>query len=152
MAVLAVGFLARQAIGTVYSAAEAIVLIDALSRAGLYLGSAVATASATTIALMLTLLGMIRNVDQDFDDAAYVSISNIAKLATVALLTSLLLLLAFALPTGEFEQMPAQWFSSLYECLFVATVIMVALSAATVVKIYVTIQSVISKITPGKDV
>jgi hypothetical protein len=152
MLVLLFGYVAREAIGRVYGAAEAIVLIDALSRAGLYLGAAVATASATTIALMLTMLGVIRNVDEDFDITTYRSVSNIAKLATVSLLTSLLLLLAFVLPTGEFEKMPAQWFSILYECLFATTVIMVALSAAMVVKIYVTIQRVISKITPGGDI
>lgn len=150
--VLLFGYVAREAIGRVYGATEAIVLIDALSRAGLYLGSAVATASATTIALMLTMLGVIRNVDEDFDRTTYRSISNIAKLATVSLLTSLLLLLAFVLPTGEFEKMPAQWFSTLYEGLFATTVVMVALSAATVVKIYVTIQRVISRITPGDEI
>lgn len=48
--------------------------------------------------------------------------------------------------------MPAQWFSTLYEGLFVTTVIMVALNAAMVVKIYVTIQRVISSITPRDDI
>ena len=52
--VLLVGFVGREAIGQVYGSAEAIQLLDALSRAGLYLASAIATASATTMALMLT--------------------------------------------------------------------------------------------------
>ncbi|MEL7721042.1 hypothetical protein AAG598_13470 [Citromicrobium bathyomarinum] len=150
--VLLIGFLAREAIGRIYGAAEAIDLIDALARAGLYLGSAIATASATTIALMLTILGMIRNVDEEFDHTTYGSISNIAKLATFTLVTSLLLLFAFVLPTGEFEEMPERWFSILYDGLFATTVLMVGLSAATVVKIYETIRRVIAKITPGKNI
>ncbi len=43
------GVVGRQAIGTVYGTAEAVDLLNALSRAGLYLGSAIATASATDV-------------------------------------------------------------------------------------------------------
>lgn len=151
-AICALGYFARTSIGHVYGAAEAITLIDALSRAGLYLGSAIATASATIIALMLTMIGMIRRMDEDFDAVAYQNIVQIARLATASLLISLVLLMAFSLPTGEFDQMPAQWFETLYEIMFLLTVIMVGLSAATVILIYTTLHRVLGKITPGKDV
>ncbi|WP_233995765.1 hypothetical protein [Erythrobacter sp. SD-21] len=67
------GYAARSAIGRVYGAAEAVDLLNALSRAGLYLGSAIATASATIIALMLTLIGMIRRINTDFDQGPIVT-------------------------------------------------------------------------------
>ena len=82
-------------------------LIESLSRAGLYLGSAIVTASATTLALMLTLIGMMRRMESEFDDTTYRGIELIARLATASLMFGLLVLLAFTLPVGEFEELPA---------------------------------------------
>lgn len=147
-----VGFAARKAIGTIYSTAEATSLIDALSRAGLYLGSAIVTASATTLALMLTMIGMMRRMDSEFENATYRGVELIARLATVSLMFGLIVLLAFTLPVGEFEKLPAAWFDNLYNVLFAACVIMVGLIAATVTVLYRTLRQVIATITPGNEV
>lgn len=147
-----IGFAARQAIGTIYSTAEATLLIEALSRAGLYLGSAIVTAAATTLALMLTMIGMMRRMDSDFDDSTYRGVELIARLATVSLMFGLIVLLAFTLPVGEFEQLPAAWFDNLYNVLFASCVAMVGLIAATVTVLYRTLRSVIATITPGDNV
>lgn len=152
MLICMTGLGARWAIGDVYSAAEARDLLDALSRAGLYLGSAIATASATILALMLTMIGMIRRADEEFDTEAYRNIDLVAKLATASLMMSLVVLLAFTLPVGEFEELPNQWYTFLYDGLFAGCVVMVALIAATVVMIYRTLQRVLSAVTPGEDV
>lgn len=132
---LGAGFVSRQAIGNIYSAAEAVDLLEALSRAGLYLGSAIATASATTIALMLTLIGLIKRMDEDFDQQAYRNVELVARLSTVTLLIALFLLMAFALPVGEFEEMPGSYFENLYNALYYSTVVMVGAAAATVILI-----------------
>ena len=147
-----IGYVARNAIGSVYSTAEAIALLNALSRAGLYLASAIATASATTMALMLTLIGLLRRMDKDFDAQAYRNVDLVARLSTASLLLSLLLLMAFTFPVGEFEDMPAGWFDALYDVLFFATVVTIGLAGATVVLIYTTLRSVTEKITPGEEV
>lgn len=147
-----IGYGAQTAIGTVYGAAEARDLLEALSRAGLYLGSAIATASATTLALMLTLIGMIRRIDTDFDHETYKQVSRIAILSTVSLILSFLILLAFTLPMGEFENLPKGWYSNLYMVLFSLTVAMVGVSAANVTLVFLTIRTIISSITPGDEV
>ncbi len=147
-----IGIGARAAIGNVYGAAEAVDLLQALSRAGLYLGAAVATASATTLALMLTLIGTIRRADTDFDTSSYHRVTVIAGLSTVTLVMSLLLLLAFVLPVGHFEALPVGWYETLYNVMFSLCVGMVALLAATVVVTFMTVRSVIAKITPGREV
>lgn len=147
-----IGFGAREAIGTVYGAAEARDLLEALSRAGLYLGSAIATASATTLALMLTLIGMLRRIETDFDRKTYKQVARIAKLSTATLMISFLVLLAFTLPIGEFENLPRGWYNYLYTVLFALTVLLVALAAASVTIVFMTIRSIISHITPGEDV
>ena len=146
------GVVGRQAIGTVYGTAEAVDLLNALSRAGLYLGSAIATASATTIALMLTLIGMIRRLDEDFDRLAYRNVALVARLWTMTLLTALLLLMAFTLPIGQFDDLPSGWFETLYNGLYAASVCMVGLAGSTVVLIYTTLVTVIAKITPSDSV
>ena len=148
----AIGYGAREAIGSVYGAAEARDLLEALSRAGLYLGSATATASATTLALMLTLIGMLRKLDTDFDKETYRRVTLNASLATASLMMSLLVLLAFVLPVGEFDELPAGWYTMLYEVLFAGAVIMVGLLAATVMVTYLTVRRVVGQITPGENV
>ncbi len=147
-----VGFAARQAIGTIYGSGEAIALLEALAQSGLYLGSATATASATTLALMLTLIGMVRRSEQSFENRIYRNIEHVASLSTVSLFISLILLLSLVFPVGEFEDLPADWYPVMYEGLFAATVVLVALLAATVTMLYRTVRRVIAHITPGDEV
>lgn len=146
------GVIARFAIGNVYGAAEARELIEALSQTGLYLGSAIATASATTLALMLNLLGMSRRSDAEFDDGLYKRISSVSILATTALVGAVILLLLLVMPVGEFEKLPGGWYAILYEVLFAITVGISTLLVATIIQLFLTIRRVISKLTPGDDV
>lgn len=152
VAICLFGFAARQAIGKVYSSGEAIRLLEALATSGLYLGSASATASATTLALMLNLIGMVRRSDEDFDSQVYRNIDRISQLATASLMVSLFLLLVLVFPVGEFDDIPDNWYPNLYEGLFALTVAAVALLASTVAMLYRTVRNVISSITPGDDV
>lgn len=69
--VIAIGVVGHFASGAIYSGLQARELIEALSRPALYLGSAIAASSATTMALMLTLLGLVRRVDAEFDRSMY---------------------------------------------------------------------------------
>ncbi|MEQ8410867.1 MAG: hypothetical protein RIC51_11270 [Erythrobacter sp.] len=149
LAVAALGWGAHAAIGGVYSGAEARQLLEALSRAGLYLGSAIVTGSATTLALMLTMVGMIDRLETEFNREAYENVNMVAKLATGSLLLALIVLLAFTLPVGEFEDMPERWFQVLYDALFAGAVAMVGMMAATVVMIYLTLRRVLAAVTPG---
>lgn len=152
LGIVVLGFSAWRAIGSVYNAAEAIELLQALSRAGLYLASAIATASATVLALMLTMIGMIRRIDKDIDEETYRNVALIAKLATASLLASVVVLLTFVLPVGEFEGMPDAWFANLYNTLFAGCVLITELMVATVVMMYLTLRRVIAIVTPGEDV
>lgn len=150
--IILMGIGARFAIGNVYSEAEATNLIESLTNTGLYLGSAIAGASATTLALMLTLLGLTKNADADFDYGVYKSISQVAWLSTVSLVGAVILLLMLVLPVGEFEKMPDGWYKIMYEVIFAQTVLVCALLVATVVRLFLAIRHVISRVTPGDDV
>lgn len=142
------GLGARWAIGSIYSSGEALKLVETLVSSGLYLGSASATASATILALMLTITGMIRRLDAEFDRDVWWRINLVSKAATVSLMASLLLLLALVFPIGEFEKLPVDWYAWLYNGLFAITVLVIALLATTVALLYATIHDVIAKVTP----
>ena len=148
---LALGAAARWAIGSVYSSGEAIQLIETLASSALYLGSASATASATILALMLTLTGFIRRLDTEFGQDVWWRVDRVSQSATISLMASLLLLLALVFPIGEFEKLPASWYGWFYNILFGIVVIVIGLLAMTVALLYATIRDVIVKITPDFD-
>lgn len=149
-ALLAVG--SRFLIGTVYSDADAVQLIEALSRSGLYLGAAIATASATILALMLTLLGFTRRLDEDFDRTVYRRINRVGFLSTISLCCALLLLLFLTLPVGEFTELPDRWFPWMYNILITFTGVLTGLLITTVLLLYTTLRHVTASITPSEDV
>ncbi|MGB3624842.1 MAG: hypothetical protein WA989_03375 [Henriciella sp.] len=150
--IILMGVGARFAIGNVYSEAEATNLIASLTNTGLYLGSAIAGASATTLALMLTLLGLTSQAEADFDFDVYKSISQVAWLSTISLVGAVILLLMLVLPVGEFEKMPDGWYRIMYEVIFAQTVIVCALLVATVVRLFLAIRHVITTVTPGDEI
>ena len=91
--ILAVGLAGHFASGAIYSSVEARDMISALSSPALYLGSAIAGSASTTLALMLTLLGLVRRADAEFDPQMYRQIYRIAVLATLLLAGAVVMLL-----------------------------------------------------------
>ncbi|MEN3972291.1 hypothetical protein WJS89_06380 [Sphingomicrobium sp. XHP0235] len=138
------------AVGAVYSGAQARDLIDSLTDSGLYLASTGAGSSATILALMLTLLGMINNSDTiSFDDRLSLLVKRISRFATLALMLSLLLLLLMVFPIGEYDEIPTNWFGILFNIMFGMTVLVLASLAMTVSSVYQTIMTVIGGIREG---
>lgn len=146
--VLGVKFL----IGGIYGAQAALDLISALQATSLYFGAATATASATIMALMLTLLGFARRGDTEFDDWVFQSINRISTVAAMTLGGSILLLLMLQLPVGEFERIPTGWYSTLYFVLVTLIALLAGLMIATVLMLLTTVRYVIAHLTPGDEV
>lgn len=152
MVVLAVGVAGHFASGSIYSALEARELIDALSRPALYLGSAIAASAATTLALMLNLLGMIKRADADFDAAMYRRVYRISLLGAWLLGGAVVMLLFMTMPIGEFDQIPEIWYPTLYKVLYWWVVILSALLVAMVTMLFSTIRDLIASVTPHDDI
>lgn len=150
--IIAVGAGARFATGSVYGSGKAIDLIHTLADSALYLGSAIATASATMLALMLTILGLTKDTDKDMSKAVYERIFQVSRLATISLVGALVLLLALTIPLSDLDGVPQNWFAILYNVLFALTVVCSALLAATVLMLYTVIRTIVQKTTPlGSD-
>lgn len=139
-------------IGGVYSQAKALQLIEALRDSSLYFGAAVATASATVLALMLTLLGLGRRTDSELDNWVYRSINRIALISTISLCGAVLLLMVLSLPIGEFDKIPEHWFVGVYYFLVVYVALLAGLIITAVLMLYDAIQYVIALITPGDEI
>lgn len=94
--------------------AEARYLLEASLPTIRFLASAVATAGATVLALMLTVLGLSTGMERRLRSEHYVRIRQISWLAAVVLLGSVGLLTLMVIPLAEIERVPTSWFEILY--------------------------------------
>jgi hypothetical protein len=101
---------------------------------------------------MLTMVGLIRRLDNDFDQNTYHRIRWISLASSVNLCAALLLLLLTTMPVGQFDGLPGNWYSRLFDMIFAMTVLLAALSVGIVVMLYETVNGVIARITPGDEV
>jgi uncharacterized membrane protein len=101
---------------------------------------------------MLTLLGLVRQVNTDFDAEMYKRINRIAFLSTGLLGGSVVMLLLMTMPIGEFENVPVNWFKALYELLYWLVVTLSAALLSLVVMLFAAIRALISNITPSDEV
>lgn len=150
--VIGVGIFGHFANGTIYSGLQAREMLEALSGPALYLGSAIAASAATTMALMLTLLGLVNRVDTDFELPMYGQIYLVSMAAALLLGGSVIMLLIMNLPIGEFDNVPSDWFPMLHRTLYWLVVGLSALLVAMVTLLFSTIRTLIAHLTPHDDV
>lgn len=150
--IVTIGIGGKMAGGKIYSSLKARDLIESLSDSALYLGSAIAGSSGTILALMLTLVGLIRRMDTDFDHKVYRRISAIATVSAINLIGAVILLLMLTMPVGDFEDIPEHWYPTFFNILYGLTVFISALSVAIIIMLLQTVNGLIAKITPSDDV
>tara|TARA_R110002020_G_scaffold95541_3_gene229122 strand:- start:88 stop:591 length:504 start_codon:yes stop_codon:yes gene_type:complete len=143
-----IGLLARYLNGSIYSQTEVLSLFDNLQQSGLYLGSATMASSGTTLALMLTMVGLVRRIDKDFSDELYRTVALIGLTSAIGLISSVILLLTLSLPIGEFEKVPEIWYYVLYNVTFGLIIFVSAISVSIVLILLQTVMHVIRSITP----
>ena len=101
-------------VSVIYSDTDVLDILKGLYDSSLYFGSSMATATATLLGLMLTLLSLATSSSVNFDDQLYDRVKLISLLAVVGFLTSLLQLAVLSLPLGKFPSVPDYWFQALY--------------------------------------
>ena len=136
-------------VGGVYSnSTEARGLIDAMNPSIRTLSFAGITTVSTILALLLTILGVARRMDNDFERDFYAYIKIIGLLGITALISSTLLLLFISIPVTEAENLRA-WYSAIYIILIVATSWVAGLLVSIVVTLYTTIMTLITTLMPS---
>ncbi len=147
--VIAVG--AQFVIGLVYSDTQALQLLDTLIEAARSLTMGIVTASATILALMLTILSISSTADHQLQSSFYKRVRNIARFNTVALVASTLMLLLFNFPIEEGQSLPPDWFRIVYYVLVAALAGITGLFVGTVLMLFETVEGIINIYQPGRE-
>jgi hypothetical protein len=138
-------------IGRIYSGDEARFLIASMLNSALYFGASVVTASATILALMLTMLSLTDQSKIDFDKVFFHRVEKIAILTTVSLASSILLLLFLSIPVQESKNVPTQWFTAIYYILIITLALLAGLLVTVVLMLLNAIRSLIEGVRPDDD-
>ncbi len=98
-------------------------------------------ASATILALLLTLLGLSSGTKSKLKDDHYLHVLQIAKFDTVVFIASLIFFLLFNLPITESDNVPNNWFNIIY---YASLIISSFLSAALIVVVLMLYNTVVN--------
>lgn len=107
-------------------------------------------ASATILALMLTLLGVSSGTNSKLKNDHYMHIMQIAKLDTAIFIASLLFFLVFNLPVTESENIPSSYFDAIYYITIAVSAILSSALIVVVLMLYNTIINIIKIIGLGR--
>ena len=100
-------------------------------------------ASATILALMLTLLGVSTGTSSQLKKDHYNHIMRIAKIDTVIFVVALLSFLLLNLPVTESENIPPNWFSVIYYVTLGISTVLSSTLIVVVLMLYSTIVNII---------
>lgn len=138
-------------VGQVYSGWQAHKLLESVISAGLYFGGAIVTGSATILALMLTMLGVTRQTNSEFDAIFFKRIERIGKLSTISFIAGVLLLLFLSVPVQKSDEVPTSWYTAIYYILTSFIAILSGLIVTIVLMLFNAIESVINTLKPDVD-
>ncbi|MFW6193070.1 MAG: hypothetical protein ACOC83_06255 [Gemmatimonadota bacterium] len=93
---------------------EARALLESSLPSVRFLASTAGTASATILALMLTLISLSHSTDVQLRHVHYARVRLISWLASIALLISIALLVVLVVPLGEADRVPTAWLDRMY--------------------------------------
>lgn len=136
-------------VGQVYSGYEARQLLEAVASSSLYLGGSVVTASATIIALMLTMISLSKQSNNEFDSIFYKRIQRIGQLSATALIAGILLLLFLSIPLQESDKVPSAYFKPIYYILIIFVAGLSGLLVSIILMLLNAINSLISIVKPS---
>lgn len=129
---------------------EAKVLIEN-SISGLnMLCNTIVLASATILALLLTLLGISSGTKSKLKDDHYLHVLQIAKFDTAVFIASLMSFLLFNLPITESDNVPANWFDIVYYSSLAISSILSAALIVVVLMLYNTVVNIIKIVGLGE--
>lgn len=142
--------LSRLAVGRYYSDIDARELLASMREAALFLNAAIATGSATIIALMLTLMGLAQGAQNAFQRALHDRILTIAWLAAASLFGAILLLVTLTIPIVESDAIAIGWYRTLWWAFSGGIAAVSGLFVSVVLTLLVTVIGAVSALRPNK--
>lgn len=108
-------------------------------------------ASATILALLLTLLGVSSGVESKLKDQHYFEVMNIAKIDTMLFIGVLIMFQLFNIPITESENVETQWFKIIYWSVLLASSIISGAMVVVILMLYNTVTNIIEIVGLGKE-
>lgn len=133
-------------IGQIYSGYVARQLIEAMLNPALFFGASVVTASATILALMLTMLSLSDQSKANFELNFFQRIEQIGVLTTISLAGGILLLLFLSVPLQESKNVPSNWLTVIYYVLIVFLALLAGLLVSIILMLLNSIRSLIESV------
>lgn len=126
-------------------------LLHALVSGGFYLVSAIVAASTTIIALILAAVGLTRQAEARFSDAAYGQLRWISILSAVVLAASIFTLLLMSVPLERADNIPRGWAKGVYYTVSSLIATLSGMMIALVIMLLTTVLGIIRGIAPDAD-
>lgn len=140
------------AVGTtgIASGAEARALLQAIVPTIRFLTSAIIAASATILALMLTILSLSASTERRFRGSHYQRVRHVANSSSVAIILGTVLLLFLSIPMGESEVLQS-WYKPIFYGIVVASSVLGGIQVAVVLLLQRTVSGLVEAVHPGGD-
>ena len=113
--------------------------------------SSVMAASATTLALMLTLLSLSAGADREIKGSHFERIRQVAFVDVVAFVGATLLLITLVVPFSETEEIPAGWYEGIYYTASLMAALLGGLMVAVMLLLYAAVRDLITVVGPGDE-
>jgi hypothetical protein len=123
--------------------AEGLVLLEAMLPTTRFLCSAVMTATATILALMLTLLGLSADVSNKIHPSHFERVRQIALIDTVAFAAATLFLLILNIPLEESDNLSTEWYDTIYYSVLTFSSLLGGLLISAVLMLYDAVRDMI---------
>lgn len=126
------------------SGAEAKHLLESMLPTARFLYSGIITASATILALMLTLLSVSFDTSSRLDPAHYARIRRIAFIDTIAFVLALSFLVFLVVPFDEPKNLVPKWYQVFYYVTIGGSAVLGGLLVTVVLMLYATVRDMIA--------
>ncbi|REL37687.1 hypothetical protein DYD21_07840 [Rhodohalobacter sp. SW132] len=130
---------------------EAMQMIEiAIPRISMLLNTII-LASATILALILTLLGISTGSESKLKKTHYHQVLSLAKFVTFNFVVALIFFQLFNIPITESDAVPTAWYSIVYWFALISSSMLSGLMVAVILMLFSTVQNIICIVGLGQD-
>ena len=133
------------------SGAEARSLLESATPTVRSFCSSVMVTTASTVALMLTLLGLTSNTDRQIRGGHYERVRQIATAAVAAFIGATLLLVALVVPLTDSGAIPTGWYVGIYFAMTLLAAVLGGLLVGAMILLHAAIRDLIKTLGPSEE-
>lgn len=133
------------------SGVEAKSLLESMLPTARFLYSGIITASATILALMLTLLSLSINTTSELDTSHYRRVRKIAGIDTITFVLAMTMLVFLVVPLEEPTSLVPHWYEIFYYVTIGGSSLLGGLLVAVVLMLYSTVRDIIAIFGFGRE-